>query len=297
MSNSLKVSERFGKLASAAVVLFAVVGFVASIVTIASYFNGATEASLGLRVTPNEFRIPEYVAGQLREEMPSRKIAEKLKDALCKDVKASLVVARSDDEISSLGFDADMLSKSLRCRDAARIEFVTRWSASYLDSPGSLFNYEITNNGSRVAENVRLEASKVNAAQVLRGGNYVDLKKEEGGQYYLLPDLNPSERLDLVVWGYSTLTPYWSSADIPEITYAGSVIEAEYMKSVPDGWSNLYEMFGEDPWYIQAFLLVALSFVIVIFIVFAFSFIATVASGRPLSSMFKTDGDAKQGGD
>lgn len=263
--------------------LFAVIGFLASIVTIMSFFSQSSGARLEVDTYANRFRTPLYSGGALKQGEDARAIVEKLRDHDCDGQNQDKVLL--EDYAT-----ASKNPKEYNCKLMIDIEFAARWNGENAGSFSRLFEYEIRNSGDGIARDIRIRASELNSLQYQRANGFVDIRKDHEGEFFHLPDLNPGETLSVLAWSNSSVSesPYWREESPPAITYAGARIKVQKNLPVPEGWYTIYDTVikGSSPIFI-GLLVVGLSVAVVLIIAFIISIGTAIYQGNPISSVFK----------
>jgi hypothetical protein len=269
---------------------FALVGFLASVVTIAQFFRSDDSSSLSVIVTQHKFQIPYYSGKALQSNQPARLLGEDLRKELCKGLSDDLVLKTEYNEISEkFGDKADTIST---CKKAQDLEFSARWTGEYSSSDFALYEYIIKNDGNKPADGMRLQSSDLNTAQYSTDEkNFVELKKKDGESFYSLPTLNPGESLTVLAWSN---TPFFNTSfqewnDLPTITYAGAIIHTEFMKNVPDGWYNAFDFISSIPWILLFIFVSAIAFAIVLIFAGVIGLVQVIATGKTFSEVFSSD--------
>lgn len=272
-----------------AVLFFAFVGFVASIVTILQYVAPEQSSKLQIDASYNTFRVPLYVGENLYSGSPARDIAKELKNRGCLDINPSDVESKSDAEIRSLGISDSKKKSASTCRQFIDIEYASRWAGGYSTGYSTLYQYAIKNDGSKVANGIRIDGTDVIALQYQRGRKFIDLRKDENESFYNLPSLNPQEKIDVLIWSddYHSNDRYVKYEDIPTVTYSGSSVDVNITKRVPQIWYDIFSFFDGLPLLISAAFVVALSMIVVLALVLVISIGEALVTGKPISSIFK----------
>lgn len=278
------------------IIFFAFVGFIASVVTIIQFFTPTETSKLNIDAQYNSFRVPLYVGENLYKDSPARQFAKSTKEAFCKNVDVPDLESKNDQELKKLKLPKNKEESASICRQAIDMEFAARWSGAYSDGYSTLYEYTIKNDGTRVASDIRLDGTDVFAAQYARGKKFVDIRKTEGEPYYDLPDLNPQEKIDLLIWSndYHIIDQYTDHDDLPAVTYAGSKVEFNLRKRVDERWYGIFEFFDDFPIVISIAIAVAISFMVVLGIILVISILDALITGKPLSSIFKAKNETEE---
>ncbi|MBX3560861.1 MAG: hypothetical protein KF780_03515 [Sphingomonas sp.] len=291
MEESGFASSPVRKASGAALFFFAIVGFVASIVTIVAFLKPDSAGALHVEITPSYFQIPMEVASPFGEGESARRMLSDLRRSACESNRQTLQSGeeRREDQAGNEERSSNSETSNL-CEDARATDRAVAWLVAYSSGPGTLYRYEITNNGTRLAQQIRITSENVASLQIRRGGNFLNIIEDDQGEYYQLPDLNPRESLSVLVW---TVNPrygllYQGAEDAPRVTFSGHLVTTEFLKHVPDGWWNMYDFTRNLPTIFVIVFVVALAFVIVFTIIFVIAIMDAIIRGKPLSSVFQT---------
>jgi hypothetical protein len=276
------------KAASAALFLFAFVGFVASIIAVVSYFEPKGGGVLRVEITPNDFQVPLELAEPFLEGQPSRQMLKDLKDDFCRPPPNDKIVDPRSEKGDPI------------CERATDAEWLARWAAAYSDSPGTLYRYEVENGGSSVAQQIRIVSQGIASIQIKRGAKYANLAEGKDRDYYSIPDLNPHEKAQLLIW--MTSTPFGGEhvdySDAPRITFSGASVQTSIRRSVPESWFGLYDAFGDAPWWLLTLFVIGASLGISLALVLVISVADALIKGKPLKGIFQAQqaGETSTGG-
>ncbi|MCB2014933.1 MAG: hypothetical protein R3E11_06430 [Sphingobium sp.] len=277
------------KAASAALFFFAFVGFIASIVAIVSYLYPAQSGVLRVEITPNDFRIPLEVAQPFAESSPARTMAADFKKILCAPPKKAPVEANKP--------ASQQTSTESDCEQAGDIDWVARWSYAFATSPGTLYQYEIKNLGSGIAEKIRISGKDVASLQIKRGTKFLDIQPDKNDEFYDIPDLNPHEEVEVLIWMDGVSLGFLDYSDAPVVTFAGASVKKEIMRRVPENWWNIYDTFGHTSAVMLIVFVIGASFLVTISVVLVISIIVAVVQGRPIKSVFEPPAKSKPEGE
>lgn len=266
------------------VFFFTAVGVLSSLVTVFAYFEPRNDSSLHVRVERSQFRLPQEIGTLISDGSGGRRILSEL-NATCTEGNE-----QSSAPEAAASNTAASVEETGICRDSRQVLTAVRWLDSYSGSAGTLFEYEIENQGGTAASQIRLNSSGVSAVQVLRGDSYRALRPDPPGDYYSLPDLNPREKAFLLVWtsgGSFSPSDYWSRREVPALTFSGSSVSVDSYGNVPGFWYDLYDVYGTMPLWLAVPMLVAVSFLITGILVLFINVVDALIRGKPLSSVFK----------
>ena len=277
------VSAARQKAASAALFIFAFVGFIASIIAVVSYFQPEDSGVLRVEITPNDFRIPLELAEPFAEGKPSRRLLDDLKVSFCEPPEAS----KADTGAKTNTTSKETADTSL-CEQGTDVEWLGRWSSAYANDPGTLYEYEIENRGSAVAEQIRIAAPGVASVQIRRGASFTNIPEDKSKDYYSIPDLNPREKATVLIWMIRQSNEILDYEDAPEVTFSGATVKTEIFRRVPQGWWNVYDIFGTAPTWILVVVIVGIAILIVLALALIIAVFDALVKGKPLRSIFET---------
>jgi hypothetical protein len=270
------------KAASTALFFFAFIGFIASIVVIASYFQPTNSGVLRVEITPNDFQVPLEFAQPFTDGAPARKMAADVKSAFCAPSSGASAVPKNPGATKSSNADIE------QCDQASELESVARWASAFADSPGTLYRYDIENRGSGIAQKIRIAGTGVASLQVQREAKFVDIQPDKNDDFYVLPDLNPHEKVTVLIWMTSANSELTDYSDAPAVTFSGASVKKEILRRVPENWWSIYDAYGDMPTILLILFGVAISFAVTLGVVFVISILAALATGKPLRTVFET---------
>lgn len=271
------------KAASLALFLFAFVGFIASIVAVATYFQPKDTGVLHVDITPNDFQVPLEVSQPFAEGAPARKLAADVKAMFCERAKKSSKPAKQESESET----QDQSAPSELCDQAGDLDWAARWTNAW-DTAGTLYRYDIENRGAAVAQKIRIAGKGVASLQLQRGDKFADIQPDKGEDFYDLPDLNPHEKATVLIWTTGQGNEFLGYDDAPSVTFSGASVSKQLYRRVPDSWASIYDSFGDMPTILLIAVLIGLSIIVTLAVVLVVSIIAALVSGKPLRTVFET---------
>jgi hypothetical protein len=193
--------------------LFAIVGFVASIATIYQLTN-EHNADLHLSATITDGFVPYSVARQFTLVIENGDISRN----------------KTFDELSYLCREESLLSKGERdvsdklCIDFAGLKETSNIIQKLSTSDSTILIYEIENKGKRKASNIRLQGDRIIVADFyISSRKYIKITPSQKTGDYLLPDLNPGEKLKAIIW----INKYYISKWFQKMIYLPSHLVME----------------------------------------------------------------------
>ena len=285
------VSTARQKAASAALFVFAFVGFIASVIAVMSYFQSTDRGALRVQITPNDFRIPLELAGPFEKGSASKRILDDLMDGLCTPSDGTKTTPTKVVPPQTSKAPPEEPDLSI-CERAQNAEWLARWASVYAESPGTLYEYEIENRGSAVAAQIRVAAEGIASLQIERGRKFADVQPDKSEGYYSLPDLNPREKATILIWMVGHDTELFDYADAPKVTFSGASVRTEMLRRVPEGWFDIYDLIGEAPRVVLVVLVVGISLLISLTFVLIIGITEALVKGKPIRSVFTTSAKA-----
>lgn len=276
---------------------FAIVGFLASVVTVLEFFRNDENSALQVTASQHKFLTPQYSGKRMQDGEPARGFSQNLRNEFCEGLDDSEVLRTEYKDLASKF--GDNARKAETCKLAQDVEFSARWNGEYSDSIGALYEYEIKNVGNEVAQGIRISADRLNSVQYTRDGEIFIAIENTDDQYFELPDINPNESYSIYAWNYGGFPDleYRDWGDLPKITYKGSRIDVEFMKPVPDGWFDLYEFLFSLSWISATLFILAASGVVVIAFASVIGPIQMAVTGQSFSEVFSSGGKHKEAND
>ncbi|WP_298023864.1 hypothetical protein [uncultured Parasphingopyxis sp.] len=276
------------RLLNLALVIFAFVGFFASVVTVVQYLRPDAKSELTVSLHQYEFRTPNYSGAPLRTGAPARDLVENLRTSFCENIDQSYVIETDRDELRRAEEEQDDPSGFISCKDFTEIEFAARWNGEFSESDSSLLRYEITNVGQDIATDIRIRASDLNALQYRRGRDFVDVQKSDDDEYFVIPNLNPNESIEIWAWSIypERNLEYTNWDDFPIVTFAGSAVRTELYKPVPDGWYEIYQFTQDLPLLFSVIIFLAVCIFVTLGVWLVIAIPTALITGRPLSKVF-----------
>lgn len=289
MSNDL--SAKSESIKSTALLFFAFVGFVASFITVVEFLRPKSNTSLDVQAQIHDFRVPLYVAANLKNDSAARILARELKKRACQTVQVPGIASISYADLGKIDLSEAELDKALKCKDAIDVEYAARWAGIYGSGYSTLYEYEIQNTGTEIAKQIRLSSENVLAIQFRRDAlKFFDLPKSEDESFYNIPDLNPGEKINLLIWSddYHSDVKYVSDNDLPKLSFSGSRVNISLFLPVPYEVYGFYSAYEDMPIWLFFIFFVAMCFIVTMAVIFVFSIAEAVLRGKPLSSIFET---------
>jgi hypothetical protein len=287
-STDAPIIDNAKKASNFVVWLFAVVGFLAALVQIISFFSTGG-SQLRVRVIPYPARIEQTLLGALDNS---------------NDHKGSVTSYLDDEE----KFFCDLTSKEGEKQKAAHDQCdrvkVAQAAVKLLrgyDGNYSYFEYQVENVGNSIAQEIRLSGR--NVYNVEASGSSPDAKpltKRKDEDFYRLPSLNPGEKSTIRVWSTDTsidpMDTWLSTKYLPQITYEGGKASVTLYQLAPSWYADLNEFLSGMPLPLAILLVLFGAFVIGIVILLLMTIVEAVIRGKPLREVFsqqtkpKTDG-------
>lgn len=278
-----------------AVSFFAVIGFVASIITVLEYVRPTETSALDVTLDVHLFRTANYSAKSLQSDGPARTLIKDMQRLACSELDVTEINQATRAQISR-NKDDEQREQKLECKDFIEIEFAARWNGEFSESDGRLFEYTIKNIGEKAAEDIRIQGKNLNSLQFQSGSSFVDVGKNSQDEYFELPKLNPGENLRVLAWSsrFFSDVSYGDWDDYPIVTFAGSEVHTELLKPVPDQWYEFYDFFVDAPIVIIAIFIILAAFVVIGILYLIVGSITAIATGKSFSEVFSNDADASE---
>jgi hypothetical protein len=263
---------------TAALFLFAAVGFVASITTIYDVFYKG-KARLTAQIYPSNLSFPFYFYKVMGTGQGDNGRA--FLNRLGENCQTSEVAGTSQ---------ADEAKKtSHSCEHVNDLKFLSDNISDMYTSLGTVLTIDLENRGETKASGIKLNSHNFLFMDVYSNGSRIRAEYKPDSSSYSLPEINPGEGYRLVIWrngsAYSNGKLY--DFQLPKITYDGPPVEIEqYAYSsgvfyeVPDFIRSAGPVFGTI--FVLCFcIFVSLGLLLVV------GLVAQIVQGRPVSEMFK----------
>jgi len=236
--------------------IFAVVGFLSSIVTIGSWLS-STSASLSETVTPTTIEMPADLQFSKISSGPYdiNSAISDLRDKYCNPVEADYTGNKS----KNFFYSAD------KC-DSSRSIFDSIGKAVKLDGKKLLaWDVNLSNDGKNVAENVVLRTQvPVSVLAKDADGNVLPAKSSDAsGKVFTLPNLNPKDSIKMRIIS-STPVPeeYDPVIAQPKVVYSGGVASNKQFISVSGRYSEIAKFLDDLPTVLQILIVVGAALII-----------------------------------
>ncbi len=284
------IDDQKNKLLQYSLVIFAFFGFISSLVSVFAFFYPSETSSLEARVTQERFRVPLYIGQDFKNYSDSNRLITTWRTITCDDLNEDIVSKHTMKEIgdgSIVGHDAQ--SASL-CKLAQEAETAALWAGDHSDQFYAMYIIEFTNNGSKIANGLKIGSDKIAAIQRSQADNYVDITSALKDGFYPLPDLNPKESMKVIAWAKSPIGysfRYIDKSDLPSITYSGGSVDIKLMREVPEFWYNLFDIFEGIPLLITIPFLISICIGVASTVLISMAVIDALIRGKPLREIFK----------
>lgn len=244
-----------GQIQELAFRIFALVGFLSSIVTIISWIN-STQASLSAIITQNTVEMPaDLQLSKLSSENYSIDNAiSDLKDRYCNPVAVDYSGSKS----------RNYLYSAEKC-EASRAIFESLLKAVKLDGKKLLvWDITLANDGKNVAENVTVRSAvPVSIRAMDADNNPLSVGDERNEKVFTLPNLNPRDKIQIRLTS-STPVPeeYDPVIAQPRITYSGGIANNRKFIVVSGRYSDIAKFLDDLPTIFQILVIVGVSTII-----------------------------------
>lgn len=230
----LRVKEWCKSVLPAASRVYYFIGALAAIAGIAMWWKGTPEAQLTVEVHANQFLVPKVgILARDADEIASG-VDEVFRSAACSGLGVG-EVPFTEAEIAGLTWAGASEENIQACRRAFANHFALKWLNTYSNNAGVMIAYNIRNEGSLAAQNVRIASAGVNELQVRRGREFVPLEPEKGAEYFELPDVNPGQNVEVYLWMLNPIGRSGSSfpaKDLPVVSHAGNRVRMQYLPNI-----------------------------------------------------------------
>jgi hypothetical protein len=260
--------------------IFAVVGFLSSIVTIISWL-GSTQASLTAVTTVTSLELPSDL--QLSKLATSSYDITAAQDDLdnryCNPVQVDFDGTKS----KNYNFNSEKCSTSKAI--LGKINELVKLDGKRLLA----YDIIVTNDGKDVAENITLRSPiEVNVRAKDLDGNAVKAEATSSRRVFALPDLNPNDAFKLRVVS-STPVPdqYEEMIQNPKVTYSGGVASNRENLTISGRYSGIAAFLDDLPTVIQLIIILASAFFITILWLAPIALISDANDKRKIASIAK----------
>jgi hypothetical protein len=235
--------------------IFAVVGFLSSIVTIISWIN-ATHESLSATITQTSIETPTQLQISNLEltQYDAEAAFTDLNSKYCNPVAVDFAGSKSRNYHYSID----------KCQASKKI-FDSITKIISLDGKKLLaWDILLSNDGKDVAENITLRSPVAVSVRTKDGdGNVLDVKPSSGNKVFILPNLNPRESLDIrLISSTAQSEDFEHSLPKPKVTYSGGIASNRELIVISGRYSGIVEFLESIPTVFQVFFVVFVSFII-----------------------------------
>lgn len=224
--------------------VFAVVGFLSSIVTIASWLS-STQASLTTVVNPTTIEIPrELQVANIQDARYDLESAIKdLTDKYCNPVEVNY----SGEQSKNFFYSAE------KCERSKSFFSAVSKTAELAGKKLVAWDVHVTNDGKEIAENITLRTPvPVGVRAADAEGNPISIEATPSNRVFSIPNLNPGDTIDLRLVS-TTPVPERYEADLgrPRITFSGGVASNREYIRISGRYSGIVAFLDDLPTVLQ----------------------------------------------
>ena len=235
--------------------IFAVVGFLSSIVTIISWFS-STQATLTATTTVTSLELPANLQFPKDSTSPYdlNSAVTDIENRYCNPATVDYNGTKS----RNYDYNADKCSTS-------KVVFQKISEITKLDGKRLLaYDILVTNEGKQVAENIILRSPiEVNVKATDADGNTIKAESTSSNKVFALPNLNPKESLKLRI---TSATPvpeqYEDKIGSPKVSYSGGIASNREMITVSGRYSGIVAFLDDLPTVFQIIIILVAAFFI-----------------------------------
>jgi hypothetical protein len=265
--------------------LFAIVGFISSLIGIYQFFS--TPSAI-LRATLKEYTValPEKARLSLTEG-EKVELESSTDDAIAKKC-----------ELVEVGYDGTKSKNYFYDKDDCLALKTTRNKIKSVLSFGEQdrrgFLIDIQNSGSIIASNIKLVSEKpLEVAASRDSKNPVDIKPRDNFKVFLLPDLNPGEKISLDAVEIDPRGDFYIGIDDdeprPQVSFSGGYTRYEVYSLTSSSMAKLFSLIAELPLFIIIVLGLAIILLLLGIILAPIQLIDAITNGLKPSAIFRND--------
>lgn len=235
--------------------VFAVVGFISSIVTLVSWLS-ATQASLAFEVDQTSIEVPSpvQVADLSGKEYELESAIKDLRNRYCNPVE----VDYSGDQTKNYFYSAE------KCDESEVLFSAINKIAELAGKKLVAWDAIVKNEGSEVAENVTLR-SPVSVEVRARDddGNVLPVEGTPSGRVFSLANLNPGESINLRLVSITPVPEQFDrELDTPRVTFSGGKATDREFLRISGRYAGIVKFLDGIPTIAQIFVVLVAAFFI-----------------------------------
>jgi len=219
--------------------LFAAIGALASIATVAAYFR-STSAKINVTVYPNKFEVPFFLDTTLSNNDKDNEASffQAMKSVFCQKTNIYTVTIKSEE------------NRKHFCDHATTGALISESTTGLTKTKIDMYDLSVENDGSSVASGLRVSGNGIQNVDIYNQSNLWIGSKLDNSGAYILPDLNPGQKLRVIVWsrtpGYD-YESFYSSQDVPQVSYTNGSAATHTMIHAPSIYADISYFWDSFP--------------------------------------------------
>lgn len=275
-ANELVAKEK-GRVENLAFKIFAVVGFISSIVTLIGWFNSSSVA-LNMTVTEKSIELPKSL--ELRKQADASgdltTASEDIAQKYCNPVSVDYNGTKS----------RNYFYDQKTCDSQAELLATIKQIASMQGKSLIAYDVILNNDGSVVADNIKIRSSiDVDASGFDNDRNPVRINVLQPNRVFSIPSLNPRESTKIRLISTTPVKESFESDDTqPTVTFSGGKASMRRTANVSSRYADAIEFLDGLSLFFQITVIVLGAFMITLVWLIPISLLSTAAENRKTKS-------------
>jgi hypothetical protein len=262
---------------NAAFKIFAVIGFLSSIVTLWSWVNSSS-AALTTSISQRSIELPKSLdlksasAGAANIDTSASDILEKHCNPVVVDYNGSK--------------SKNYFYNQQQCNDETKLIDTIKQIASLQSTPLIAYDVSISNTGSEAAENIKIASPiDVDASAINSDGRPVTVSVVEPHRVFSIPAMNPREMANVRLVSTTPVpAPYDDTDTKPAVTFSGGKASTKEPVYLNDNYAQVATFLDEMPLFFQLVAIIVGALIITLIWVLPISLLTTAAEKKKSAS-------------
>lgn len=264
------------RVTSISLYVFAAIGAIAALTTIVD-FARPSSADVQVAMHPNRFEIPKYIESTLS-------------NGVAKNAAAAIEQYRLE-ECEIVGQNSK--TKPSLCGELDAFKLGTEGIGQLSSSMGAtMFELSVTNAGRAAAKGLRLQTKKDAIVDVFNEDDLrIDNVLDKSGRYSL-PDLNPGDKLRIVVWSVLPSYSYenfYQFETVPRITFENGKVATTSWAHAPRLYSDIFSFLNAFHWIFQVIIVIFVCLLVTLLSIFIIGVVQAIVTGKSLDKIFQSE--------
>lgn len=270
------------KFQNTALLIFAAIGALASLVVIVSFVRPES-AQLAVSIHPNRFAVPLYIEAVLSNRYKSNgaEAVDTLLNVACSDGKQT------------------QISRNITCEQLKPIKFAMDGISDISSSTNStLYEIDIENTGRSQAKGINLSVTNEAKVDIFNEENLHLTNEIDKSGSYKIPNLNPNSKIKIFVWTSSypvyEYESYYDFQKLPRVTYENGSVVTNTWTHAPRMYADIFDFFNTFHWSIQILILFGFCFAGMLFVMLIIGAFQVVFTDKTWSQVFNSQTSSEQ---